>query len=51
MSIKVKPTRIKQSVYLLVPKDIADLVDINKNSTFSLKVRKNGKKSILEYSF
>lgn len=51
MSITVKPTRIKQSVYLLVPKDIAELVDITKHSKFTLSIKKNGRKQVLEYSF
>ncbi len=51
MAIKVQPTKIKQSVYLLVPKDIAELVDISDKTTFTLHIRRNGKKQTLEYSF
>ena len=50
MSISIKPTQIKQSVYLLVPKSIVDLIEIEKKSKLSLNVKKNGHKHILEYS-
>jgi len=50
MSIKMEPTKIKQSVYLLVPKNIADLVDIDKNTTVSLSIKKSQNKNVLEYT-
>jgi hypothetical protein len=49
MTIQIKPTKIKNSTYLLVPKDIADLVDINNMTKFSLKIKQNGKRPILEF--
>ena len=49
MAIKVDTTKIKQSTYLLVPKDIADMIEIDKNTKFSLKVKQEGKNRILEY--
>lgn len=49
MAITIKPTMIKQSVYLLVPKDIAELVDITKKTKFSLQIKKIGSKTVLEY--
>jgi hypothetical protein len=49
MTIRIKPTKIKNSTYLLVPKDIADLVDINNMTKFSLKIKQNGKRPILEF--
>ena len=49
MAVKVETTKIKQSTYLLVPKDIADMIEINKNTKFSLKVKQNGKNRVLEY--
>ena len=49
MSILLIPTQIKESFYLLVPKSIADLLEIEKKSKFSLSVKKNGKKNTLEY--
>lgn len=50
MTIAIKPTQIKQSVYLLVPKSIVDLIDIEKKSKLSLNVKKNGHKHTLEYT-
>ena len=49
MSIQLEPTMIKQSVYLLVPKPIATLVDVNENSQVSLSIKKIGDENVLEY--
>ena len=49
MSINLTPTKIKQSIYLLVPKKVAELVEINDNTTFSLSIKKTQNKNILEY--
>jgi len=49
MTITVRPTRIKQSLYLLIPKNIVDLIDVNNKTKFSLKIKQNGKKRVLEY--
>ncbi len=49
MTIKLKPTKIKQSFYLLIPKDIANLIDIEDNSTLSLEITNSDKVKILEY--
>ena len=49
MAIIIQPTKIKQTFYLLIPKNIAELVDINKYTKFKLNMKKNGNKQILEY--
>jgi hypothetical protein len=49
MSITIEPTKIKQSFYLLIPKNIAELIDINDNTKFSLKITNDGTKKVLEY--
>lgn len=49
MTISIKPTQIKQSVYLLVPKSIVDLIEIEKKSKLTLHLKKNGHKHVLEY--
>jgi hypothetical protein len=49
MTIQIKPTKIKNSTYLLVPKNIAELVDIYDTTKFSLKIKQNGKRHILEF--
>ena len=50
MSIKLEPTQIKESIYLLVPKSIADLVDINRKTKVRLALKKSQNKNILEYT-
>ncbi len=49
MTIELKPTKIKQSFYLLIPKDIANLIDIEDNSMLSLDIKNSDKVKILEY--
>lgn len=49
MTIRIKPIKIKNSTYLLIPKNIAELVDIDDATKFSLKIRQNGKRLILEF--
>jgi hypothetical protein len=49
MAIRIKPTKIKNSAYLLIPKDIADLVEIDNMTKFSLKIKQNGKRPVLEF--
>ncbi len=49
MTISLEPTKIKQTLYLLIPKDIAELLEIKDNTKLSLFVKKNGYKHVLEY--
>lgn len=49
MSIIIGPTKIKQSFYLLIPKNIADMVEINSKTKFSLHIKNEGKNKVLEY--
>jgi len=49
MTIELKPTKIRQSFYLLIPKNIADLIDIEDNSMLSLDIKNSDKVKILEY--
>ncbi len=50
MPITIKPTRIKQSVYLLIPKSIVDLIEMEKKAKLSLTIKKYGHKHVLEYT-
>ena len=50
MSITIKPTKIKQSMYLLVPKNVADLIEIKHSSKLVLDIKKKGRGQVLEYS-
>ena len=49
MTIVLEPTKIKQSYYLLIPKSIVDLIEINDKTNFSLNLKKVGKNQVLEY--
>ena len=49
MSIQIEPTKIKQTFYLLIPKSVADLADIDDRTKFSLKIRHEGSRQVLEY--
>jgi len=49
MPIEIKPTKIKQSFYLLIPKNIANLIDIKDNSKLILDIKNSDKAKILEY--
>ena len=50
MPISIKPTKIKQSYYLLIPKNIADLINIQDSSKLFLDIKKNDKGHVIEYS-
>jgi len=49
MTIEIKPTKIKQSFYLLIPKNIANLIDIEDDSKLVLAITNSDKIKILEY--
>ena len=49
MTIIIKPTKIKQSFYLLIPKNIANLIDIEDDSKLALAITNSYKIKILEY--
>jgi len=42
---------MKQSTYLLVPKSVAELVEIKVDTKLSLIITKEGNKQILQYQF
>ncbi|MGI0064829.1 MAG: hypothetical protein ACREAL_08175 [Nitrosopumilaceae archaeon] len=50
MSISLRPTKIKQSFYLLIPKDIAELINIEDSSKFLLDIKNTETGKVLEYS-
>ncbi len=49
MTIEIKPTKIKQSFYLLVPKNIANLLNMENDSELSLDIKNSEHSKILEY--
>jgi len=51
MPIKIEPTKIKQSFYLLVPKNIAKLINMEHNTKLSLDLINSDENKVLEYRF
>ncbi len=49
MPIEIEPTKIKQSFYLLIPINIANLINIKDNTKLSLDVKHTDNGKILEY--
>jgi len=50
MPIQLTPTRIKGSKYLLIPKDLAQLLEINDQSVLNLTIEESNKDQRLVYS-
>ena len=50
MGIELTPTKIKGSKYLLIPKDLARLLEIEDKSVLNLTVEESGKGKRLVYS-
>ena len=50
MAIQLTPTKIKGSKYLLIPKDLAQLLEINDNSVLNLTIEESEKGQRLVYS-
>ncbi len=50
MTIKIKPTMIKKSTYLLVPKTVVEMTEIQSNSEVLLEIKNINGKRVLEYS-
>ena len=51
LPLKMKPVAIKNSTYLLIPKDIARLLDIERVPTCTITVRLEDNHCSLIYSF
>ena len=50
MGIQLTPTRIKGSHYLLIPKDLAELLEIDAKSILSLTIEETAQGQRLIYS-
>ncbi len=50
MAIQLTPTKIKGSKYLLIPKDLARLLEIEDKSVLNLTVEESGEGKRLVYS-
>jgi len=49
-AIQLTPTKIKGSKYLLIPKDLARLLEIEDKSVLNLTIEESGKSKRLVYS-
>ncbi len=49
MTLTIGPIRIKETLYLRIPKDIVNMIDAGDETQFSLKIKLNGRKHVLEY--
>jgi len=49
MTLTIGPIRIKETLYLRIPKDIVKMIDARDETEFSLKIKLNGRKHVLEY--
>ena len=50
MTIKITPTMIKKSTYLLVPKVVVEMIEIKNNSEILLDIKNINGRRVLEYS-
>jgi hypothetical protein len=49
LPLKIRPTRVKGTYYLLIPKDIADLYEIDQNTSFTLRTDGDSSEVLLSY--
>jgi len=49
LALKIGPIKIKESIYLLVPKKIADMIELKANAKLTLRIKSRSEKSVLEY--
>jgi len=50
MTIKITPTMIKKSTYLLVPKVVVEMTEIRNDSEIILDIKNINGRRVLEYS-
>ncbi len=50
MTIKITPTMIKKSTYLLVPKVVVEMTEIKDDTEVSLDIKNINGRRVLEYS-
>jgi hypothetical protein len=49
MAIEIKPTKIKETYYLRIPKNIVDLINIDNSSRLFLDLKNSENDKVLEY--
>lgn len=50
MTLRIKPVRLKQSIYFRVPNDIADLIGIDPSAQVTLSLKDQDQQFLLVYS-
>ncbi len=50
MTLKIRPVKLKQSVYVRVPNDIADLIGIDSDTEITLNLEEQVERFLLIYS-
>ncbi len=50
MTLKIRPVKLKQSVYIRVPNDIADLIGIDSDTEVTLNLEEQEERFLLIYS-
>jgi hypothetical protein len=49
VALKIRPVRLKQTVYLRIPNDIADLIGIQPNAELTLNLKEQQDEFLLTY--
>ena len=49
--LRLKPVRMKNSVYLLIPKGISELLELDETRECTLTAEKEGSNPVLKYTF
>ena len=50
LTLTVKPVKLRRSIYIRVPNDIADLIGVSPEANFTLKLVDAGEQYLLIYS-
>ena len=50
MTLKIQPVMLGRSIYLRVPNDIADLIGVNPDANFTMKLVEHEEEFLLIYS-
>lgn len=50
MPLRIKPVRLKQSIYLRIPNDIADLIEVDPDDEITMRIDEQDERFLLIYS-
>lgn len=51
MPLRLNPVRMKNSLYLLIPKGISELLELDEHNECVLTAERNGRNAVLRYTF